>query len=568
MKKLRSFVMWLLAFSLLAACSPAATATPAPTQVTAEPTATLSPTETPLPPTETPIPAPTLVPALPEAQKWWNDAVFYEVFVRSFYDSGSDGMGDFVGLTQKLDYLQSLGVNALWLMPINPSPSYHGYDVTDYYTVNRAYGTLDEFKQLVDAVHQRGMHIIIDMVLNHTSTQHPWFKKALEGDPVYKDYYVWSKTDPGYKGPWGQKVWIKAKNGEYYYAVFWDQMPDLNLENPAVKAEIQNITRFWLADMNVDGFRLDAVRHYVEDGQAQMNTPQTHAWLKDFYQFYRSIKPDAFTIGEAWAETSQVVPYVGDQVETAFEFDLADAFMTAAMGPLASPAMDQMKLVLKSYPKGQYGVFLTNHDIDRVMDTIGDVGRAKMAAAMYLTAPGIPFIYYGEEIGMTGHKPDEDIRRPMQWNSDSPKLGFTTGLPWEAPSSDYKKASVADQENDPESLLNFYRSLTALRSQYSALRTGETVVLNPTSSRLYAVLRYDSEAAFLVLMNVHPKDVTPDIYGITLPAGLFKGPVKAESVLGLPDPAAPEINADGGASNYTPYDLIPSGGIAIIKLTP
>lgn len=202
------------------------------------------------------------------------------------------------------------------------------------------------------------------------------------------------------------------------------------------------------------------------------------------------------------------------------------------------------------------------------MSNLREEGRAKLAAAMMLTSPGIPFIYYGEEIGMTGAKPDEDIRRPMQWDNSSAKLGFTTGLPWEAPSRDYKLTSVAAQDANPDSLLNFYRSLIQLRREYSALRTGETVVLNAGSSRLYAVLRYDDQAAFLILANVHPFEVTPDIYGISLPTGPFKGPVIAASVLGLPDPSAPEINAEGGFSNYTPFVTIPSEGIAIIKLTP
>ena len=568
MKKFQSLLQILLIFVLLAGCQ---TATP-----TAEPTAAATlpstetplPTLTPLPPTETPIPEPTLVPALDESQKWWNEAVFYEVFVRSFYDSNGDGNGDINGLTEKLDYLQSLGVNALWLMPINPSPSYHGYDVTDYYDVNPTYGTKEDFKRLMEEAHKRDMRVIIDLVLNHTSTKHPWFQKSVQGDPEYQDYYMWADSDPGFKGPWNQKVWHTASNKKFYYAIFWDQMPDLNLENPAVKAEVQNIIKFWLTDMNVDGFRLDAVRHYVEEGSTQENTPATHAWLKEFYQYYRSVKPDAFTIGEAWTSTPLIVPYVGDEVETAFEFDLAKAFMTAAVGPFADPASDQLKLVLSSYPKGQYGVFLTNHDQDRAMSTLKDESRAKLAAALYLTAPGIPFIYYGEEIGMTGAKPDEDIRRPMQWVSDSPKLGFTTGLPWEAPSRDYKLTSVATQDANPDSLLNYYRSLLKLRRENSALRTGETIVLNAGSPRLYAVLRYDEQAAFLILANVHPFAVTSDIYGISLPKGPFSGPVKAASVLGLADPAAPEINSDGGFSNYLPFAEIPSQSVTIIQLTP
>ncbi len=553
MKKIQFLGAILFILSFLVGCQ---TATPT---ATFAPEPTTAPTNTHLPPTPT---------SAPVMEKWWNDTVFYEIFVRSFYDSNGDGIGDLNGVTQKLDYLQSLGVNGLWLMPINPSPSYHGYDVTDYYDVNSDYGTKADFLNLMAEAHKRGMKVIIDLVLNHTSTKHPWFIKSVQGDPVYKDYYVWSDTDQGYKGPWNQTVWYQASNKKYYYAVFWDQMPDLNLSNPAVKAEVQKITTFWLKDMKVDGFRLDAIRHYVENGQAQENTPQTHAWLKDFYQFYKSVNPNAFTIGEAWTKTPLVVPYVGDEVDTAFEFDLADSLIKAAMGPFGDPFGDQLKLVLKSYPKGQYGVFLTNHDQDRVLSTLKDENRAKLAATLMLTLPGVPFIYYGEEIGMTGAKPDEDIRRPMQWVNDSIKLGFSTHMPWEAPSKDYKLHSVASEESNPASLLSAYRSLIKLRMANSALRTGETVVLNAGSSRLFAMLRYDERGAFLILANVHPFSVTSDMYGISLPSGPFKGMLKAASVYGLPDPSAPEINEKGGFANYTPFAEIPSTAVAIIQLTP
>ncbi len=574
MKKIKNFLVSCLILCLLAGCASANSTVFVPTEPAISTLALTSPptdtqpaaTDTPVPPTETPVP--TLVPTLPESQKWWNDAVYYEIFVRSFYDSNGDGIGDLNGVTEKLDYLQSLGINAIWLMPINPSPSYHGYDVTDYYDVNPAYGTKDDFKRLMDEAHKRGMHIIIDLVLNHTSTKHPWFVKSLAGDPVYKDYYVWSDTNPGYKGPWNQQVWYQASNKKYYYAVFWDQMPDLNLANPSVKTEVDKIIAFWLNDMHVDGFRLDAIRHYVEDGKAQENTPQTHAWLKEFYQYYKSLNPSAFTVGEAWTATPQIVPYVGDEVDTAFEFNLAEAILKAAAGPFGDPLGDQLNLVLKSYPKGQYGVFLTNHDQDRVMSTLKSEERAKLAAALMLTSPGIPFIYYGEEIGMTGTKPDEDIRRPMQWSNTSVKLDFSTHTPWEAPSKDYKTYSVSSEDKDPKSLLSAYRSLIKLRSENAALRMGETIVLKAGTSRLFAMLRYNKDAAFLVLANVHPFEVTSDMYGISLPSGPFSGAVKAESVYGLPGASAPVINDQGGFTNYNPFATIPSGAVAIIKLTP
>jgi len=282
---------------LLAACQPAPTATQTPA------------------PTESPTPAPPAATATPEVAQpedvsgWWNDVVFYEIFVRSFKDSNGDGIGDFQGIIQQLDYLNDgdpqttddLGIGALWLMPINPSPSYHGYDVTDYKAVNPDYGTLDDFKQLLEACHARGIRVIIDFVINHTSTQHPWFKAALAGDPQYKDYYVWSTKDPGSLGPWGQKPWYRAANGEYYYAVFWDQMPDLNYHNPAVTEAILDASRFWL-ELGVDGFRVDAARYLYEEGVATQDTKGTIQWFQDWRAFYKPLNPEAYTVGEVWTD--------------------------------------------------------------------------------------------------------------------------------------------------------------------------------------------------------------------------------------------------------------------------
>jgi alpha-amylase len=294
-KRYRLFAFVLLGASLLlAGCL--APAAPAPTSTS---TSTLAPSATPAPVTVTPVAAtmtsvPTLAPAetrvapvtgLPagtDGKPWWNDAVFYEVFVRSFYDSNGDGIGDFNGLTAKLDYLNDgnpatttdLGVTALWLMPIHPSPSYHGYDVTDYYDVNPQYGTLADFKRLLAEAHKRGIRVILDLVLNHTSLQHLWFVAAQDPQSPYRDWYLWSPTDPGWPGPWGEKVWY-ANGRSYYYAIFDKNMPDLNYTNPAVTAKLDDVARFWLAEVGVDGFRLDAAKHLIEAGQVQENTAST-----------------------------------------------------------------------------------------------------------------------------------------------------------------------------------------------------------------------------------------------------------------------------------------------------
>ncbi len=587
MKKYLTFLLVLL----IGACAPAA---PTTQPTVAPPTQTLSPADTfgtavavdaatqsakpTLPPTSTSVPIPTLDPALyptlppSTGENWWNDAVFYEVFVRSFKDSNGDGKGDINGLIEKLDYLNDgnpdtntdLGVTALWLMPIMESPSYHGYDIVDFYTVERDYGTNEDFKRLMYEAHKRGIRVVIDLVINHTSTESPWFKASNAGDPQYRDWYIWSEKDPGYLGPWGAKAWYSGGDG-YYYAMFWSGMPDLNFRNPQVTEEIFKIISYWLLDMKVDGFRLDAVKHYVEEGTSQENTPATHAWLKTFFQYYKSVNPDAFSVGETWTSTQNAVKYVDNEVDLAFDFDLSDAIVRTAGGPLAGSASDQMQVVLDSYPNNEFGVFLTNHDEDRVMSKLGDVNKAKLAAAMMLTSPGVPFIYYGEEIGMTGTKPDEDIRRPMQWNGNSPSVGFSTMAPWRAAASDFPEVNVATETSDPNSLLSFYRDLVHLRNDHEALRTGNTLVVNSGNPSVYALLRYTDEEAFLVLVNLDTNPISD--YSLSLANGPFSATVSATTVIGQQSPSAPQISG-GGFSGYLPFAELPAQSVTIIQLVP
>jgi alpha-amylase len=561
MKKLLTCILLL---TLLAACAPAATPT--------------APPPTPLPPTATTPPEPTPVPpgALTGLEEgWWNDAIFYQIFVRSFKDSGSDGIGDFNGIIEMLDYLNDgdptttddLGITGIWLMPIMPSPSYHGYDVVDYYDVNSQYGTKEDFKRLVEEAHKRGIRVIIDLVLNHTGVGHPWFRAADSGDPEYRDWYIWSEDNPGYIGPWNQPVWHKGKS-DYFYGVFWSGMPDLNLANPDVTQELYNIAEFWLREMGVDGFRLDAIIHLIERGIVQENTPETLAWLEDFHDHYKSIDPTFFTVGEAWTETDKTVEYVGDKVDVVFEFDLAGNFVRAANGPIASAASRHLQVVLDNYPEGQYGVFLANHDQNRVMSVLGgDEAKAKLAAVMLLTSPGVPFIYYGEEIGMTGVKPDEDIRLPMPWKINPPGMGFTTGQPWRNFAPEWQTNNVAAQSADPDSLLNLYRTLIQLRNNHAALRTGETLVVAPGSQRLYSILRYDENEAFLVLLNVHPNPQNVELYGLSLESSPLREGMSVETVIGFEGAALPTLNADGGFEDYHPFAELPPHSATILHFT-
>ncbi|MBT3391812.1 MAG: alpha-amylase, partial [Chloroflexi bacterium] len=355
------------------------------------------------------------------AQDWWRDAVFYEIFVRSFYDSDCDGIGDFNGITQKLDYLQALGVNAIWLMPIHPSPSYHGYDVLNYYAVNHEYGSMDDFQRLLDEIHRREMHLIVDLVLNHTSSAHPFFVDANNNpNSPYRDWYIWSDTDPG-------NGWHQGAQG-YYYGFFWSGMPDLNYTNPEVTAQMNNVVRYWLDDIGVDGFRIDAAKHLIEDGDQRENTPATHDWYKKFYAVYKTDHPNAYTVGEVYGAGGFIAQTYTDQLDHVFNFELASGFVNSANGRSNTGINSAYTLTLKNMLEGNFATFLTNHDQNRTMSVFnGDLGKAKTAASLLLTAPGTPFIYYGEEIGMQGKKPDEDIRLPMQWSADQ-QAGFSCPL--------------------------------------------------------------------------------------------------------------------------------------------
>lgn len=525
------------------------------------------------PPGLEPTPAPTEIPAptaTPEPRgPWWNDTVFYEIFVRSFKDSDGDGIGDFNGITEQLDYLQGLGIRGLWLMPIHPSPSYHGYDVTDYYAVNEDYGTMDDFKNLLAEAHQRDIKIIIDLVLNHTSAQHPWFKQALQGDPEYKQWYVWSETDPGFLGPWNAKAWHRASNGQYYYAIFWDQMPDLNYDYAPVREEVNKITAFWLQEVGIDGFRLDAIRYLDEDGKILADAPTTHAFLREWGAYYRSLNPEAFTVGEVWTSNSSVAKYAqGDELTSAFNFDLSTYILRGLGEGNATTINFVLNDMLRLFPEQNNANFLTNHDINRAASYAtgkNALAQGKAAAMLYLTMPGIPFIYYGEEIGMAGVKPDEKIRTPMQWTGD-PKAGFTTGTPWQAINADYKIINVAAQTGDPSSLLEHYRQLITLRNEHAALRAGATYVLKADSRRLVSYLRTNDEEVLLVLVNIDDQAVTN--YALTLEKGPLAGEYTVTTLMGDITATAPIVNAAGGFEAYSPLAEIPPYAALVFQLLP
>ncbi|HET8859964.1 alpha-amylase family glycosyl hydrolase [Marivirga sp.] len=441
---------------------------------------------------------------------WWNEAVFYEIFVRSFYDSDGDGIGDFQGLIEKLDYLNDgnpathhdLGVNGIWLMPIHQSPSYHGYDVTDYREIESDYGTNEDFKEFIAAAHERGIKVIIDYVMNHSSSEHQWFRDSKNPTHEKRDWYLWSDNNPGGSGPWGQNVWHQS-NGDYYYGLFWGGMPDINYETPGVKEEMFDISTFWLEEMNVDGFRLDAVKYIYETEEGLEDVPETFQFWKDFRAHYKSINPNSFSVGEAWSSTDKAREYVGnDGLDYVFEFDLAGNIIAAVNNGNADGLVAKSQEVMGSYPYLQFGTFLTNHDMDRVMNVLNsDQAKAKQAAELLLTLPGIPYLYYGEEIGMLGQKPDEDIRLPMQW-SDASNAGFTTGSPWRAPKPDYQEKNIADQQTEPQSLWTAYQEVISTRNTQKALRTGNYRTIPSSDNSIFSFIRQENEAQIIVAANL------------------------------------------------------------------
>ena len=428
--------------------------------------------------------------------------VCYEVFVRSFYDSNGDGIGDLRGLTQKLDYITGLGADCVWLMPVAESPSYHGYDVTDYYKVEHDYGTNDDFTVFVTAAHQHKIRVLVDLVLNHTSSEHPWFQEALRDTTApHRSWYRWSTTPAN--------NWHKSPvRDEYYFGLFWSGMPDLNYENPAVLDEMKRVARFWLDSMHVDGFRLDAVRHLVEVGNEVSNTPGTHAVLRDFGQYVRSIAPQSYTVGEVWDNTDVILTYYPDQLDAYFAFPISEALMAAVRTGKTGGLLPTVEQFQRAEPAWRWAPFQRNHDQTRTLTALGnDTAGARLAATILLTLPGVPFIYYGEEIGMTGDKPDERLRTPMQWTRTS--AGFTSGKPWETPQPDSLVHNVADEDRAAGSLLKLYRWLIRLRAGDDALRDGDLTPVETGNESVLAYLRKAPSVEVLIVANLGTTPAAP-----------------------------------------------------------
>ncbi len=484
---------------------------------------------------------------------WYQHAVFYEIYPRSFMDSNGDGIGDLNGIASKLDYLQALGVDAIWIAPCFPSPQVDfGYDVSDYENIDKMYGTLADFDRLQKFAADHGIKIILDFVVNHTSDQHPWFLDSRSSRTAPKrDWYIWrdgkgdgKDNDPpnNWIAVFGGSAWQwDSKTKQYYYHYFYPQQPDLNWRNPAVVDAMYGTTEWWYK-RGVAGFRLDAVDSLFEDPNLKDNPvlPGTNAFgdpkIEDTYtqrlpevhtalQGLRSVanKYNAVLIGETWTDSvAQLKLYYG-AANNELQMPM-DLLLTKLK--FSAPVFREHIAAVEA--NGEWPVYVIgNHDVQRSWNRYGDGEHndeiAKDMAAMYLTLRGTPIMYYGEEIGMQNNDPTrrEDVqdpigrrgwpkekgrdgeRTPMQW-SDDPNAGFTTGVPWNPIPPAYKTYNVASELQDPNSILNWYKGLLALRHANPALLDGDYVALNPNDPNVLSYLRKTKNDAVIVVINMSP----------------------------------------------------------------
>jgi maltose alpha-D-glucosyltransferase / alpha-amylase len=486
---------------------------------------------------------------------WYKDAVIYETHVKAFYDRNDDGIGDVRGLVEKLEYLQDLGVNCLWLLPFFPSPLRDdGYDIADYANVHPDYGTIEDVRELVEAAHRRGIRILIELVVNHTSDQHPWFQRARRAPPgsFERSFYVWSDTDEKYKDAriiftdteksnWTWDSEAKA----YFWHRFFSHQPDLNFENPTVRQELQNVLRFW-AELGVDGFRLDAVPYLVEqDGTNCENLPGTHVVIKELRAFVEENFPGRMLLAEANQWPADVRPYFGDgdECHMAFHFPVMPRIFMALRLEDVEPIIEIMRQTPEIPETCQWALFLRNHDeltlemvttderdymylaysadprmrinvgIRRRLAPLLDNSRRRIELlnSLLFSFPGTPILYYGDEIGMGDNIYLHDrngVRTPMQWSADR-NAGFSRADPgrlYTPPISDpvygYGGCNVEAQLRDPSSLLHWMRNLISLRKLFKAFGRGTMHFLKVPNRKVLAYVREYEEDVILCVANV------------------------------------------------------------------
>ncbi len=445
-----------------------------------------------------------------------NYRTYYEVFVYSFCDSDGDGIGDLQGLISKLDYINDgddttdtdLGCNGIWLMPIGPSPTYHKYDVMDYYDIDSDYGTMEDFKELLAECDKRGIKVIMDLVLNHSSSQNPWFTEACaylkelgDGEPDTAvcpsfDYYHFSREQ-------GAGCYAVEGTDWYYEAQFWSEMPDLNLDSEALRAQIEEITGFWL-DMGIGGFRLDAVKEFYT-GNPQANI----AFLDWFTTMVKEQKEDAYLVGEAWLDINDYAQYYGSGIDSLFNFAFADKDGIISKVVNGSPA-SRYGTVSASLQEtfGQYNEnyidapFYTNHDMGRSAGYYAGENsekQTKLAGAMNLFMSGSAFLYYGEELGMKGAGKDENKRAPMYWSTDAEKAGMCDG-PADMDDFQMKFGSLEEQEQSPDSIYQYYKKVIKIRNQNPEIARGEVEYLESVSGDSFCVLKKTWEGSEVLLV--------------------------------------------------------------------
>jgi len=487
-------------------------------------------------------------------EPWYKDAVFYEVHVKAFCDGNGDGIGDFQGLAQKLDYLEMLGVNCLWILPMYPSPLRDdGYDIADYYAIHPDYGTLGDFKDFLDEAHRRGIRVIADLVLNHTSDRHPWFQSARSSrDSPHRDWYVWSDDPDRYRGvpiifkDTERSNWTwDPEAGQYYWHRFFSHQPDLNFDNPAVQQAMQGVMEFWL-EKGLDGFRCDAVPYLFErEGTDCSGLPETHAYCKRLRRRLDEAWPGRILLAEANAWPIDVRPYFGDgdEFHMAFHFPLMPRLFMAVKSEDWRPITDMFTHTPPIPENCQWCLFLRNHDeltlemcteeereymyyayapdrqaklnvgIRRRLAPLLENDRRKieLLTSMVFTMPGSPIIYYGDEIGMGDNIYLGDrhgVRTPMQWSADE-NAGFSRAAPERLyspvirdPVYGYQTVNVEAQRRSPSSLLNAMRRLIAARQRYRALGRGRIEFLRSANHRVLAYLREHAGERLLLVHNL------------------------------------------------------------------
>ena len=511
---------------------------------------------------------------------WWQDAVFYQIWPRSFYDTNGDGTGDFKGIEAKLPYLQDLGINAIWLTPMFEAPSYHGYDFTEFYQVEQDYGSMQDFEQLVQAAKAKNINIILDLVINHISDKHEWFQRSAKGEAPYKDYFVWRDELPsdGWGPAWSAEVKPEAvwhyneERKAYYYAAFGASQPDLNLKHPDVIAEMKKMAKFWL-DKGVAGFRLDAVRYVQEDGpQQRADTQGTIDYWVDFTQYVKSVKPDAYLVAEAWVDLPIAAKYWGDGkgLDAGFDFEFGYKVLellnvgkqNAEFGTMQQSASSTDNLLMAnlqqrkttSAPMEFFSPFLTNHDQPRLSWQIGqDFNKAKLAAALLFSSPGTTYIYYGEEIALTQASDKEHLHRrsPMFWDN-SAQAGFSTAdkvwvqrddlfppqaeSSWWAPflaAQQQGPNNVAAQQADAKSVWSLYKFLIQQKADRAEFGiAGDYNAEFLAEGKLLKIVRSLGDKQSLMLLNLSAET-------LAVPADL----VPAGMTVTWQEDEVPELNA-------------------------